>query len=361
MAVNQTGLSRDLIIHPGETLSEVLEERQMSQKELSLRTGMSEKHISNIVSGKSNISTSFANKLEYALDIDSSFWINLQSTYDNELCEYNDVNKISDQELNIANSLKKMFNYFKEKNSDFDKNESSKVVEMRKVLGVSNLTHIPGLASTGAWFRTVNTGVDLYSSYAWVKLCEFTLDRVPIENELDTEQLRLRLPEIKAEMHKDINLALQNITEILSQCGISFGVFKSFKKVPIQGFIKCTSNNTMLLCMTIRQKFADIFWFTLFHEIGHILNGDATNGMIDYTFTESEFELAANEFAANMLINSDDYKKFVLNGRFDYNTIKTFAAQQDVLPCIVIGRLQKEKYIPYQQFANKKVKYSWID
>ena len=51
------GLSPDLIIHPGETLTEILEDRDMSQKELAIRTGMTEKHISTIVKGQKNISS----------------------------------------------------------------------------------------------------------------------------------------------------------------------------------------------------------------------------------------------------------------------------------------------------------------
>ena len=59
-----SGLSREMIIHPGETLKEVLEERNMTQLELSLRTGVSAKHISTVLSGEKNISVSFAKKLE---------------------------------------------------------------------------------------------------------------------------------------------------------------------------------------------------------------------------------------------------------------------------------------------------------
>lgn len=69
------GLSREMIIHPGETLKEVLEDRKMSQQELALRTGVTPKHISTVLSGEKNISVSFAKKLEYALDIDAEFWI----------------------------------------------------------------------------------------------------------------------------------------------------------------------------------------------------------------------------------------------------------------------------------------------
>ena len=85
------GLSPDLIIHPGETLAEILEDRDMSQRELSVRTGVTEKHISTVVKGQKSISVAFAKKLEYALGIDASFWINLQANYDRELLEFEEV------------------------------------------------------------------------------------------------------------------------------------------------------------------------------------------------------------------------------------------------------------------------------
>ena len=77
-------LSHDLKIHPGETLSEALQDRHMSQKELSELTGMTEKLIDDVVNGKSNISPDFAERLEDAFGVDRSFWINLQTNYDRE-------------------------------------------------------------------------------------------------------------------------------------------------------------------------------------------------------------------------------------------------------------------------------------
>lgn len=81
---NIIGLSSDFIIHPGETLAEVLKDRKMSQKELAIKTEMTEKYISTIINGQENISSSFANKLEYALDIEKEFWMNLQANYERE-------------------------------------------------------------------------------------------------------------------------------------------------------------------------------------------------------------------------------------------------------------------------------------
>ena len=87
MAKNINGLSHEFIIHPGKTLNEILEDQGMSQKELALRTDVSEAHISSLINCQKDISVTFAKKLEYALGIDASFWINLQANYDKELTD----------------------------------------------------------------------------------------------------------------------------------------------------------------------------------------------------------------------------------------------------------------------------------
>lgn len=88
METKMTGLPSEMIIHPGETLKEVLENKNMSQKELVLKTGVSTKYISSVLRGKKNISVLFAKKLEYALNIEAEFWVNLQNSYDKEILEY---------------------------------------------------------------------------------------------------------------------------------------------------------------------------------------------------------------------------------------------------------------------------------
>lgn len=105
-----TGLSREFIINPGETLAEVLEDREMNQKELAIRTGMTEKHVSTIVNGVKPISVAFAKKLEYALGIEAEFWMNLQSKYDCEILEFEEINNISEEELAVLKKFKEVMN-----------------------------------------------------------------------------------------------------------------------------------------------------------------------------------------------------------------------------------------------------------
>lgn len=85
MTANRHGVSRDLLIHPGETIADLLEERGMSQKELAKRSGVSEPFLSDVIRGKKDISKSLAKGLEYALGTPGSFWLNLPANYDAEL------------------------------------------------------------------------------------------------------------------------------------------------------------------------------------------------------------------------------------------------------------------------------------
>ena len=110
--------------------------------------------------------------------------------------------------------------------------------------------------------------------------------------------------------------------------------------------------------MTIRQSFSDIFWFTLFHEIAHLVNEDFINQYVDYNFVESEVEKKADTFARNILINENDYKEFLQKGNIKYIDIKNFASSQNVLPGIVIGRLQNDMK-DYTFLTKYKEQYKW--
>lgn len=73
------------LIHPGEIISDILEERNLTQKELAQRAGVSETFLSEVIHGKKDISKKLAIGLECALEVPHSFWLNLQANYDAEM------------------------------------------------------------------------------------------------------------------------------------------------------------------------------------------------------------------------------------------------------------------------------------
>ncbi len=81
----KTDKSCSLLIHPGETISDIIAERGISMKNLAATASVSEKLLQDVVDGKEAISNDIAMGLEKALGIPSSFWLNLQANYDSNL------------------------------------------------------------------------------------------------------------------------------------------------------------------------------------------------------------------------------------------------------------------------------------
>ena len=84
----------EYIIPPGETIKELLESRNITQLDLSLKTGINKKTINEIINGKAPISISTAQKLEYVFNIPASFWNNLERNYQETLERKKDFDSI---------------------------------------------------------------------------------------------------------------------------------------------------------------------------------------------------------------------------------------------------------------------------
>lgn len=364
MAQKINGLSRDFIIHPGETIAEVMEEKNMSQKELAIRCGYSEKHISTVISGQKNISPDFAKKLEYALGIDAIFWINLQTNYDKELLEFEELNNITKEEISILSKFKDIFKEYKKHGFlDIDLSDVDEVIEARKVFNVSNLLQIPKLTHTGAYRINKSNNIDDYVLYAWERLCEL-IDENNEQSEdivFNMGLLKKSISDIKNIMFLDTDYIIPELHKVFAKCGISFYLMKSFSGAPVQGYIRKNSRNGLSLYMTIRGSYADIFWFSLFHEIAHIINGDIKNIYIDYNDTQDTIENRANECAANFLISKESYAKFVLENKYDLNSIFSLAKENNVKPYICLGRLMKDNHISWSKYNQYRERYKLLE
>lgn len=357
MAIKQQHISPDvLLIHPGETIGEIIQDRNISQKELAIRTGFTEKHISTVINGQKNISADLAMKLEYALGIPASFWRNLQTNYDLEVVSFNEMHNISEEEKNIAREVRKHVEIIT-KCPVRSNNGSESVYHLRQLLGVSNLASISTLNS--AYYRAQfveNTSENIM--YTWQYLCEKKVEN-QTKTPLDLLKLKNSLEVIKNVMHEDSTKHIDLIRHILNDCGILFIVEKHDRNVPIKGLTVKTKRDQVMIAMTIKGKYVDIFWFTLFHEIAHVIYGDYLKKQSHWE-KDNKIEKRADEFAANVLINKNAYEQFILAGDFTPQSINAFAKKNNVLATIVYGRLMNDKKISWN-LSMYREKYSWPD
>ena len=351
--------------HPGVELEKKLKSIGMKNKELAIRTGVTEKHVSTIINGMKAITNNFARKLEYALDEPKAeYWVTLQAKFDKEFSDEQDKYNIDKDESKVLKEIKIIMPYLYEIGVLNESDDNiKKILDLRRFARISNLINIANLPHYGAYRIQLKNNVNInpYVLYFWHCACEYIAKQVKIENELNYNLLREKLPLIKSLMFSEPQNIENELQKIFAECGIVFKIVKYFKGAPVQGFIKNYLSKNIILCMTLRQNRADIFWFSLFHEIGHILNKDENNYLVDFEFAKGDEELEADNFANKELINQNDYKKFVENDVFTLSAIKRFAKTQNVQPYIVIGRLQHDQIIGWDEYVNEIPKYEFME
>ena len=173
MAAKKIGISRDLIIHPGETIADVLEERGITQSELASSAGVSPAYVSNVIAGKKGISANFARGLEYAIGVPKSFWLNLQANYEAELLEANELQTITEEERIVREDLKEIVKYFRERGMmPSRENKDDSILSLRKILQISNLVNLNEIIPGGAFRMSGNLSVNRNVLGAWIRLCQ---------------------------------------------------------------------------------------------------------------------------------------------------------------------------------------------
>ncbi|MDO4177598.1 MAG: hypothetical protein Q4D21_00235 [Phascolarctobacterium sp.] len=350
-------------INPSIILKNLLQVSGMSQKELAIRTGVTEKHICNIIKGEKEISDAFARKLSYALP-HSEDWAVLQAKYKAYQLKLEDENSISEEEINVLKQLKEIIGYCIEKKFMHNHcSDAEKVLQLRELLKISDLTSIPKITYNAAYRAQIssNAKVNAYVLFAWQMLCEKETESENVVTVLNKSLLKDKLNEIRSLMFDKISDSCNALQQILAECGIIFHIAHNFRGAPVQGFIKPTSDNKLLLCLTIRRNRADIFWFTLFHEIAHVLHGDFATRFVDFESVETDIEAKANKFARDILISPIVYRDFVQSTtNFNWSAVLELARRANVTPTIALGRLQKDELVEWNLYSDKVERYQWV-
>ena len=242
MAKKKIGISRDLIIHPGETILDLIEERGIKQAELAVRTGVSAAYVSKVISGEKDISASYATKLEYALGVSKKFWLRLQANYDAELQEYNEKNSIDDSERIILRELDDIVLYIKEKYTvPEDMSENEYVIFIRKVLQISRLTDLEKIIPKVILKSILNENINTNIVGAWICLCLNAGD-TNIDVKFSNADLRESVIKLKDIISIQKNDRVRALDRLIAYYKLDAGIKKQIYKIEKQDYpemIKC--------------------------------------------------------------------------------------------------------------------------
>ena len=157
--------------------------------------------------------------------------------------------------------------------------------------------------------------------------------------DFDAEELRRRIPELRAITARE-DFPLKEMAEILRPAGVILVAAPAMPGSGLQGSSLMMEERRVIILITDRRKRVDTFYFTLFHELAHILRGEFEN-------VESGAEDRADALATGLLFPGDEYEKFKEKGSFKTKDILEVAQKIGIDPALVLGRLQKEKLVEY--------------
>lgn len=367
-----------IAIHVGDTIKDELECLGMTQSEFAKRLGVSEKHISKILNGESGISAEMAIKLESVLGITASFWMRLEATYQEDLAKKKTLENMGEEwifaerNINYEELINKNWIPSDEKNNPF-----KILVNLRSFFNVANITYIQDVESdffASHQFRLKsNTPSSLYSILSFIRKGEIDSQDLK-SSEYKKDILIKNLEEIKKVSQKNSKNSILKIKNLLLEAGVGFVVLENLSNSYVKGITKWVGGKPLIILSTLNET-VDMFLFSLFHEIGHLLKHSKKEiyvniekkGTINLAENEviKHYEEEADEYARNILIPNSSYEKikehFKKNPN-NYNYIKKCAKELNIHPSIIIGRFQKDKIIKKEnvELNNLKEKIIFI-
>ena len=327
--------------HPGEYIKDALEALEMTAKEFSMRTGISERMLSGVITGNCDITFDIAYKLSQYFDNSIDFWTNLQNQYDVYLKEQ-ETQKAIENDWELIKNIKKYLLQFHLIDEADDKEVI--VYKARKLIGVNQLTLLDKKDLLVCFKERINSKPSnyFYQNF-WIALA---LNKVRNNSVLtySKEKLVNSLPSIRSMTKMKAEVFYPQLKKMFADSGVSFVLLPYLPKSNIYGVTKWLGRDSVMLSVSNRGEKADLFWFTICHEIAHVLMEHKREALISFDGVE---DTEADKMAEDILINRKEWESFVKNNCFTPNSIMDFANKEGIHPCIVLGRLHKEEKVPY--------------
>ena len=206
-------------VPPGMTIKEVLEDHHMTQKELAVRLGLSEKHISKLINGEVPLTQDVAIRLERVLDIEASFWNGLEAAYREAILKVEYENSI-DEEINFA----KPFGYAKLARLGIvpeTKKAAEQVNNLQKFFEVASLKNVDNEMVMPLVYENIKDMEPAKKSaiYTLVQITKGQARFVEV-NPYDAELLRKFIPKIEDLKSEPLASVKEPLKDMLGACGV---------------------------------------------------------------------------------------------------------------------------------------------
>ena len=343
-----------IAFHPGYYIKEIIDESGITQEDFAKRLDTTPKNLSVLISGKQKLSVDIAIKLSRMLGTSIEYWLNLQKEYDTIIAEF-ESERLMVEEREIFKKLD--YKYFRDnfKLPDFSRKIDEQIKAVREFLDVATLS-VFTRRDIAVNFRESTSGLNEINT-----IKANIMVQIAINKALEIEAPKFNRRKFNDAIEYALTLTMEHekfyprIYEKFKEAGVILVILPNLSGSKINGATKKLGDNIMLM-VNNRRLYSDTFWFTLLHEIGHIINKDYG---ISFDKELGEQEQAADEYAANKLIPFQVYSEFLNEGQFGRDAICIFAKKIKRDPAIVVGRIKKDKIVPYDDRELNGLKHKY--
>lgn len=351
----------DYAVAPGEILEENLKARNIKKMDLAQRCGLSAKTISQIINGTAPVSPETALCFQRVLGVSANVWNNLEANY----------------RLSLArrNVRKELANF-----SDWAKRFPVKQLVERELIErrtniaetTEQLLDFFGVGSVEAWqakYGEVQVSFRCSPSFessresvaAWLRIGEICADSVKC-SAYSKVKFMTALQCIRGLTPEEPDIFEPNMRQKCAEAGVALIFVSELPGTYLSGATRWITKDKALIMLSLRHKRDDYFWFSFFHEAGHVLLGGKKAIFLDEmnSWKDPEENLA-NDFASNILTPKEQYQAFLERKEFAPISVKSFARQLGIAPGIIVGRLQHDKVIPWNSLNGLTRQFELIE
>jgi plasmid maintenance system antidote protein VapI len=341
---------------PGATISDILEDRGYTVTEFARNIGDSVDNAEKLLTGAIRINGKLAEGLEKALGISATFWLSREMQFRKNL------ERLTDNMQWVADfPYADMAAYGWVKQT---RDVNDRIAACLNFFGVPTVADwylkYEGKSKLAAFRTSEKLSSDEAAVLAWLRKGEIDASAIHT-GEWDRKRFERALPTIRAlTRKKDPAAFIPELKKICAECGVAIVVARPPSGCRASGATRFLSPTKALLMLSFRFLSDDHFWFTFFHEAGHLVLHDATALFLEGgELCSGKEEKEANDFASNLLV-PPEYQQTMKALPLDAKAVMRFARDIGISPGIVVGQLQHAKILTHRQLNHLKVRYQWV-
>ncbi len=344
---------------PGETIADLLAEKGWTAAQLAERMAYTPKHVNELLHGRASITADTALRLESVLGSTAQFWMSRESQYREGLARQEVHASLEDEgEWLDSLPLKQMIEWgWVPREADAGRQAAAclKFFEVSSVAAWHE-TYSKPVEAHAAFRASTAYAMKLGSVAAWLRCGEIKAAKMSTKP-WDKSAFKAALPEVrKLTRVPDPQKFLPELETLCAQCGVAFVHLRTPEGCPVNGATKFLNPEKALLMLSFRHLRDDAFWFSFFHEAGHLILHPKRTMFLELPKAKGTEEDEANRHAEDVIVPPE------VRPRLDLlrtaSQIEGFAKEIGVSSGLVLGQL-RYRGLPYNRFANLIVGYEW--